>query len=89
MCPCCHKQRIFDFCPECNLPLTKQALEVLESLQKSDDVRALIEALEGRSDVSSRREESGDRPKDFHKPKTKKRNDPSLGMSTLSRATFP
>jgi len=34
-CPECNKKSIFDFCPHCNIPLTPQATESLESLKLS------------------------------------------------------
>ncbi len=53
VCPGCHKQRIFDFCPECNIPLTRQALELLEDLRKDAEISRLIEALGETSPVSA------------------------------------
>ena len=45
-CPRCHNLSYFDFCQHCDIPLTEQAEQVIEELRSSEELGALIEALE-------------------------------------------
>lgn len=45
-CPQCHNISYFDFCKYCNIPLTEQAIQTIENLRDSKELRELIDALQ-------------------------------------------
>lgn len=45
-CPKCHNISYFDFCKCCNIPLTEQAMQAIEDVRNSKELRELVEALE-------------------------------------------
>jgi predicted amidophosphoribosyltransferase len=44
-CPQCRRLSYFDFCKDCNIPLTRQAQEMIEAVKGSGELQSILEAL--------------------------------------------
>lgn len=52
-CPQCHRLSCFDFCKDCNIPLTRQAQETIEAVKGSEEFQSILEALKHSESVQS------------------------------------